>query len=122
MTLSEFKAWFEGFTEGMDQAPTAKQWKRIQARVKEISGTPTSYPVFIDRYREYRPYWSGVVASPALPLYPYQVTCNSSAVAVAGAGGQVSNDIVRSAVAPGSFDSHAAMFAVGRADAEALAA
>lgn len=59
MTLQEFKAWFEGFTESMDKTPTAKQWERIQKRVKEIDGTATSYPVFVDRYyREYRPYWS----------------------------------------------------------------
>lgn len=33
MKLAEFKAWFEGFTEDMDRAPTAKQWKRIVRRL-----------------------------------------------------------------------------------------
>jgi hypothetical protein len=39
MTPSEFKAWFEGFTEGLDGRPTEKQWERIVSRVKEIDGT-----------------------------------------------------------------------------------
>lgn len=51
MTLSEFKAWFEAFTESMDGPPSHKQWERIQARVKEISGSPITERVFIDRYR-----------------------------------------------------------------------
>ena len=60
MTLQEFKAWFEGFTENVgDKTPTAKQWKRICERVGEIDGTATSYPVFIDRWRPYQQYWSG---------------------------------------------------------------
>lgn len=50
MTLAEFKAWFEGFSETMDGPPNEKQWDRIKARVAEISNTPISYPVFIDRY------------------------------------------------------------------------
>lgn len=50
MTLSEFKAWFEGFTEAMDGPPGLKAWERIHARVKEITGTPISYPVYVDRY------------------------------------------------------------------------
>ncbi len=65
MTLAEFKAWFEGFTEGMDAAPNEEQWKRIKDRVSEINGTAISYPIFVDRYvqpcRPYfpsSPYWS----------------------------------------------------------------
>ena len=56
MTLSEFKAWFEGFTENMDGPPSVKQWKRIQKRVGEI----TSQPVSVHQYvtREIRPYWN----------------------------------------------------------------
>ena len=50
MTLAEFKAWFEGFSETMDGPPNEKQWDRIKARVSEIDNTPISYPIFIDRY------------------------------------------------------------------------
>lgn len=55
MTLEEFRAWFDGFTEEMSGPPTEKQWKRIKARVKEIDGNSPSYPVFIERY--YRPWY-----------------------------------------------------------------
>ena len=55
MTLQEFKAWFEGFTENLDGTPNAKQWKRIQKRVQDINGTPVT-PVIIERYyRRYAP-------------------------------------------------------------------
>lgn len=58
MNLSEFKAWFEGFTEAMDKPPTAKQWKRIKERVDEITSDPTPWPIFVDRYvYPNRPYW-----------------------------------------------------------------
>ena len=60
MNLSEFRAWFEGFTEEMDGPPSTKQWKRIKKRVSEIIDAPTTYPVFIDRYvRPYPWYWQG---------------------------------------------------------------
>ncbi len=59
MEICEFKAWFEGFTEDMNGQPTAKQWKRIKARVKQVDGTPTTERVFIDRYWDrYQPYWT----------------------------------------------------------------
>lgn len=61
MTLSEFKAWFEGFTEAMDGAPGPKAWKRICERVKEICAEPTPLPQIVREYvpqRYYGPYWS----------------------------------------------------------------
>jgi hypothetical protein len=65
MTLAEFKAWFEGFTEDMDGAPSEKQFQKIRAKVKEITGTPMA-PVVIREYVDrYRPYWS----TPAVPYY-----------------------------------------------------
>lgn len=58
MTLSEFKAWFEGFTENIDGQPNKKQWQRIKIRVGEISSEPTPYPFYIERYvRPYREWW-----------------------------------------------------------------
>lgn len=71
MTLAEFKAWFDGYTEDMDGAPTAKQWKRIKKRVAEIDGQTLTYPVYIDRYiRPYpwlREYWHSTCSSNAAP-------------------------------------------------------
>ncbi len=71
MNLSEFKAWFEGFTEDMDKPPTAKQWKRVKARVEEITSEPTPWPVFVERYfQPYRRYYSE-------PQWSYTTTCES---------------------------------------------
>jgi hypothetical protein len=56
MTPQEFKAWFEGYTEALDDIPTAKQWKRIRTRVAEIDGCiPTMRAVSWDRYWPYVP-------------------------------------------------------------------
>ena len=61
MTPSEFKSWFEGFTEGLDGQPSKKQWERICKRVSEIDGTPVA-PVYVERYRDWwRPYGAYVV-------------------------------------------------------------
>lgn len=58
MTLDEFKAWFEGFTESMESRPTEKQWTRIKQQVKKIDGAVTTYPIFVDRYIPHYPtYW-----------------------------------------------------------------
>ncbi len=57
MTQQEFKAWFDGFTEAMDGAPNKKQWERIKARVKEIDGVVTTYPVFVEPWYV-PPYWA----------------------------------------------------------------
>lgn len=43
MQVSEFKAWFEGFTEDMTKLPTVKQWARIKARIDEIDGVATTW-------------------------------------------------------------------------------
>ena len=70
MHLSEFKAWFEGFTEGMDYLPNEKQWKRIQAKIADISTDWTPRTVYIDRYvrpwydrPHYGPIWSSLCES-----------------------------------------------------------
>jgi len=69
MTKGEFKAWFEGFSEGIDGVPTKEQWDRVCSRVKEIDGKEITYPVFIDRYlpsypyRPYNPIWYSVYGS-----------------------------------------------------------
>ena len=60
MTLSEFKAWFEGFTEDMEGPPNEKQWKRICERLATVTA-PTAFPPTIlrdpvpdDPFRPYR--------------------------------------------------------------------
>ena len=81
MHSSEFKAWFEGFTEAIPGVPTKAQWARIKARVKEIDGTYTPYRVFYDRYwyPQYGPQWSytsvgTVVSSPTISVSSFNVS------------------------------------------------
>lgn len=52
MNLPEFKAWFDGFTEGFEgDTPTPKQWKRIRDKIGQINNAPAvTRPVFIERY------------------------------------------------------------------------
>jgi hypothetical protein len=57
MTLSEFKAWFSGFTEMMDGPPNADQWSRIQARIKEIDDKPIPVTVYREYVERFRPFW-----------------------------------------------------------------
>jgi hypothetical protein len=58
MDLSEFQAWFEGYTEEMKGVPTKEQWSKIKKRVKEITPEPTPMPVFVNRYvRPWREWW-----------------------------------------------------------------
>lgn len=117
MTLSEFKAWFEGFTESMDGAPSEKQFKRIKAKVAEITGTPITQTVFVDRYRPYyETIWrNGPVWTGGLGGGPYGVSGGN--IAYAQAVGTLNNKSSDAA-----FDSHSAMYSVGRADALSEAA
>jgi len=64
MNLSEFKAWFEGFTENLDGPPNTKQWKRITKRVEEITSDATPWPIFVDRYIRPYPQITWTVGSP----------------------------------------------------------
>jgi hypothetical protein len=107
MTLQEFKAWFDGFTENMGEAPPTKlQWARIQARVKEIDGTAVTYPVFIDRY------WP----HPSPTIWPQWVTFTT------GTSVPVSNTIGMNTLNDGHavFNTTAAMTSLGQADYAAV--
>lgn len=42
MTLSEFKAWLEGFEAAMGDAPTSDQWGKIKAKLAEVSTSPNA--------------------------------------------------------------------------------
>jgi len=85
MNLSEFKAWFEGFTENISGQPSKKQWARIQERVSEITSEPTPYPVFIDRYvRPYQPYWTFTSVGTSTRCTGETLTNNTTAFVDAG--------------------------------------
>ncbi|RTL71804.1 MAG: hypothetical protein EKK41_08030 [Hyphomicrobiales bacterium] len=104
MKLDEFKAWFEGFTESMERAPTAKQWKRIKERVAEIDGAPVTERIYLDRY------WPVVQ-----PLYqPWYVNSPHWRRASASTT-QYQNGL--SSSLQGQFDGVSAMYAAGQAEA-----
>lgn len=108
MTLAEFKAWFEGFTEDMDGAPNEKQFERIKAKVKDIDGVAITKTVFVDRYVEpYRRYW---------PVAPYWTSYSTAGVMDHGNGLYSQNT-------PGKadlFNSSAAMVDLGKAEYKAV--
>lgn len=57
MTLNEFKAWLEGFEESLNgYAPDRDQWKKIKARIDQITAVPaipapSKHPVEGQRFR-----------------------------------------------------------------------
>src|SRR5262245_15416306 len=69
MTPSEFKAWFEGFAEGIEGVPTLKQWEKIKQRASEIDGRRTVETVFVDRYWPGYPYYPRSYWPPHVALY-----------------------------------------------------
>lgn len=53
MTLAEFKAWFEGFTEAIEGAPTEKQWARIKEQIEKIAPpAPVFIPPTTERFND----------------------------------------------------------------------
>jgi len=89
MTLAEFKAWFEGFTEDMEAAPTPKQWKRIKARVGQIDGVSvTREVIYRDRY------WPSIIDTHQ-PIISWGVTTAVGQPTLAGgAGVSASNNML----------------------------
>lgn len=117
MTLSEFKAWFEGFTESMDGPPSLKQWERIQARVKEISGAPVTERIIHDwwpreRDRPYRAFLSNDRAAYSLNASPSSDGIGRAAFAMR------TDPVDENDCRP--VDVASVLRALGRADADAL--
>lgn len=118
MTLSEFKAWFEGYTDGMGgQPPNAKQWDAIKAKVDKITGTPVT-PVYIERHWPW--YYQG---------YNPPVWLSNSTYTLSNVGLESGNKIRTSGyayISPDTkgdditreFNGEAAMYALGKAEAQ----
>ena len=117
MTPGEFKAWFDGFTEALDDVPTKKQWARIKERVAEIDGKPVTERIYIDRYLPYMRPW--VSSSPYYPGWYY------SGISAGNLSGVSTNQMAQhqqgqqSALNP-NYNSTNAMNALGRAEAQAM--
>lgn len=65
MTISEFKAWLDGFSAGIKDQPTKEQWEMVQeklAGVHEPLPTLPEYPKYIEdyRYMDLTGYWPKV--------------------------------------------------------------
>lgn len=106
MTLAEFKAWFEGFTEDMDGAPNEKQFECIKAKVKDIDGVAITKTVFVDHYyAPYRRYFDGV------PIWNGHMTAVSSAI---------DNAVNTAKSVNAEFSSHCAMIDLGKAEYKAV--
>jgi len=121
MALSEFKAWFEGYTEGLEGAPTKAQFDRIKEKVKEISGQPITERIFVDRYRDrYFPMWqqSYVTYSAGSPNLGVGAAVLSNFGAVPGAAPESARYSVGDNQTV-EFNIHAAMYALGKAEAAA---
>ncbi len=48
MQVNEFKAWLEGFTDGMPGYPTYDQWKKIKKNIDELE-TSTGWHTTVER-------------------------------------------------------------------------
>lgn len=117
MISSEFKAWFEGFTEGIEGAPTKKQFERIKEKVAKIDGAPITQPVYV------RDYWYPHIRYFGGGPFPYTVS-NLMGVgqnvgmqsAMGQASGITSGSVMQlQAQQEGpDFDSHRAMYALGK--------
>lgn len=81
MTLDEFKAWFDGFTEDMHGTPNTKQWTRIKARIAEINSTVTTKEIYINKWvNPYKDWFDGDWHTfPDRPFGPNIVYCMNSA-------------------------------------------
>lgn len=74
MTPVEFKAWFEGFTEGMEGKPTEKQWARIKKRVSEIDGHAATREYV---YRNWYPSYVGGASCLSQSVKVIPLNCNT---------------------------------------------
>lgn len=70
MTPSEFKAWFDGFCEGMDGPPTADQFERIKKQIASIGPEwPSPRDNFVPSYRP---------STGQPPLFHVNPTCSAT--------------------------------------------
>lgn len=133
MNLSEFKAWFEGFTESMDGPPGEKAWKRIQDRVKSIKNDePTTRHVFHEYCQRPWQRWYGKVDGINYLLCSNSVAMQNGYAGAQGATGavqqatqhtsmlSVSNTAVQARNQVSDFDPREAFNKLGRAEALSL--
>jgi len=75
MTTSEFKAWFDGFSQGVSDSPTKEQWEMIKKKMDEVSEeTPYQVPNLtrLSPPLEFNPNHKSILNP------PYTVTCKTN--------------------------------------------
>jgi hypothetical protein len=115
MNLQEFKAWFEGFTESLENTPNENQWERIKNRVKEIDGQTITERVYIDKYIPYFPYRYPYHYNPWITYACSDVTSYTSGSS--GSDGVKTNNENQNILNTNKeFDSYQAMYTLGKAE------
>lgn len=117
MTPSEFKSWFQGYTEAHDGLPSEAQWARIKARVAEIDGRAITEHVWVNRYVPH--YYPNYLGTPYILCGsggPIGVATGSTGTANLNLTTNSLNAVGRTSM--GYFDSHAVMLCLGRAEAQ----
>ena len=105
MTLAEYGACFEGFSQRIGAPPGHKQWECIKRRVKEIDGTPVGPDYMEKNWPLPRPWWM------------YEETARAADNEPGSAGLDKT-----SPTAPPLWDGCRAMYVLGRIESERLVA
>lgn len=89
MNTSEFKSWFEGYSEaiGKEEPPTPAQWKRIQEEVSKLTAEtkliPTTTRGPVPSILPRTPWPDSPTWTPGTSDYPYKfgdIVCQSNSV------------------------------------------
>lgn len=74
MTISEFRAWLDGFKEAIGEAPTPEQWAKVLQKVSEVREPlpvlPNTQPNILGPYWSPTTVWCGPVTSITSPHDP----------------------------------------------------
>jgi len=71
MTISEFRAWLDGFKEAVGDAPTPEQWAKVLAKLGQVQDLLPAPRQIIPNI--IGPYWSPTIPQ-NVPSWP-SVTC-----------------------------------------------
>jgi len=76
MTFNEYKSWLDGFSEGINGAPTKEQWEKIKSKLNEVVEHSTTI---------YHPGVPPVIAAPSQWLKPpYDIICGGGSGKITG--------------------------------------
>lgn len=118
MTPLEFKSWFKGFTEAMDDCPSKKQWKRILEMADKIDGTVITQTHWVNHYWPHiQPLYYVAPSAPMIPSRWVTMTTGGLAAQNDINGINTITNTVGGLNADGAdFNSTAAMYSMGQAE------